>query len=147
MKLSIAYLPLSGFSDTLTLLFSLLAVVFVLYLSYLFSKYMANKVNNVSKSSNIRVLERVALSPDKGLVIIQICEKYYLVGFASNTIEILKELDEAELNFPKSALKESFLEALQSTLKSRWDVKMSDRNNHAAAEADDAAEKEKRKNQ
>lgn len=144
MKLSTNFLPLNGFSDTLTLFFSLLAVVFVLYLSYLFSKYMANKVNNVSKSSNIRILERVALSQDKGLVIIQVCGKYYLVGFSNNTIEILKELDESELNLPKSALKESFLDALQSTIKSRWDVKTHDGDDRNAAEADGAEEKEKK---
>ena len=127
-----------GASDILPLIFSLFAVVLVLYLCYVFSKFMAKKVNNVSKSSNIQVVERVALTQDKGLVIIKVCGKYYLVGFANNNIDILKELDESELNFPKSTLKDSFLDALNTTIKSRWDVKMGDKNSRNANHADDA---------
>ncbi len=132
-------------SDILPLIFSLFAIVLVLYLCYIFSKFMANKVNNVSKFNNIRVVERVALTQDKGLVIIEVCGKYYLVGFANNNIEILKELDESELNVPKPALKDSFLDALNSTIKCRWDVRMSDRNNRNTNETDNAENNEEKK--
>lgn len=147
MNFALDILPLSASSDALTLIFSLLAIALVLYLCYLFSKFMANKVNNVSKFSNIKVVERVALTQDKGLVIIQVCGKYYLIGFANNNIEILKELDGSELNFPKSALKDSFLDALNSTIKSRWDVKMSDKNSRNAGKTDDAQSEEEKKSQ
>ena len=147
MNFALDILPLSTSSDILTLVFSLFAIALVLYLCYLFSKFMANRVNNVSKFSNIKVVERVALAQDKGLVIIQVCGKYYLIGFANNNIEILKELDGSELNLPKSALKDSFLDALNSTIKSRWDVKMSDKNNRNADKTDDAQDEEEKKSQ
>lgn len=138
-------LPLSFTSDVLPLIFSLVAIVFVLYLCYIFSKFMANKVNNVSKYNNIKVVERVALTQDKGLVIIQVCGKYYLIGFANNNIEILKELDGTELNTPKPALKDSFLDVLNSTIKNSWDVKMSDKNNRNANKTDNAKVEEQEK--
>ena len=147
MNFALDILPLSTSSDILTLVFSLFAIALVLYLCYLFSKFMANRVNNVSKFNNIKVVERVALAQDKGLVIIQVCGKYYLIGFANNNIEILKELDGSELNLPKSALKDSFLDALNSTIKSRWDVKMSDKNNRNADKTDDAQDEEEKKSQ
>ena len=147
MNFALDILPLSTSSDILTLVFSLFAIALVLYLCYLFSKFMANRVNNVSKFSNIKVVERMALAQDKGLVIIQVCGKYYLIGFANNNIEILKELDGSELNLPKSALKDSFLDALNSTIKSRWDVKMSDKNNRNADKTDDAQDEEEKKSQ
>jgi len=147
LNFALDILPLSTSSDILTLVFSLFAIALVLYLCYLFSKFMANRVNNVSKFSNIKVVERVALAQDKGLVIIQVCGKYYLIGFANNNIEILKELDGSELNLPKSALKDSFLDALNSTIKSRWDVKMSDKNNRNADKTDDAQDEEEKKSQ
>ncbi len=147
MNFALDILPLSASSDILTLIFSLFAIALVLYLCYLFSKFMANRVNNVSKFNNIKVVERVALAQDKGLVIIQVCGKYYLIGFANNNIEILKELDGSELNLPKSALKDSFLDALNSTIKSRWDVKMSDKNNRNADKTDDAQDEEEKKSQ
>ncbi|MBE6831555.1 MAG: flagellar biosynthesis protein FliO [Ruminococcaceae bacterium] len=136
---------LSFFSDILPLLFSLIAIVFVLYLCYAFSRFMANRVNNVSKSGNIKVLERVALTQDKGLVIIEVCKRYYLVGFANNNIEILKELDETELNIPGSLQKDTFLDVLNSTLKSRWDVKIGDAIFRRADKAEDSEDKKEKK--
>ena len=129
---------LSFSSDVLPLIFSLVAIVFVLYLCYLFSKFVAKKVNHVSDSNNIKVLERVAIAQDKGLAVIEICGKYYLIGFANNNIEILKELDKDELKFPQSAIKGNFLEILNSTMKNRGDVKPLGRNNASLGEADDA---------
>ncbi|TQI65456.1 flagellar biosynthetic protein FliO [Clostridium sp. KNHs216] len=136
---------LSFFSDILPLLFSLIAIVFVLYLCYAFSRFMANRVNNVSKSGNIKVLERVALTQDKGLVIIKVCKRYYLVGFANNNIEILKELDETELNIPGSLQKDTFLDVLNSTLKSRWDVKIGDAIFRRADKTEDSEDKKEKK--
>ena len=146
MNFALGALPLLSFvSDILPLFFSLAAIIFVLYLCYAFSKFMANRVNNVSKSGNIRVVERVALTQDKGLVIVEVCKKYYLVGFANNNIEILKELDQSELNIPGPLQKDTFLDVLNSTLKSRWDVKMSDTFFRRADKTDDAEDKEEKR--
>ncbi len=136
-------------SDILPLIFSLFAIVLVLYLCYVFSKFVAKKVNNVSDSNNIRILERVALAQDKGLALAEICGKYYLIGFANNNIEILKELSREELKFPQSALKGNFLEILNATMKDRWDVKTFGRNKAKPGEADNAenGEEEKKENQ
>ncbi len=125
-------------SDVLPLLFSLVAIVVVLYLCYMFSKFIAKKVNNVSDSNNIKILERVAIAQDKGLAITEICGKYYLIGFANNNIEILKELDQEGLKIPQSAIKGNFLEILNSTMKNRWDVKSFGRNIANTGKADDA---------
>lgn len=146
MNFALGALPLLSFvSDILPLFFSLIAIVFVLYLCYVFSKFMANRVNNVSKSGNMRIVERVALTQDKGLVIVEVCKKYYLVGFANNNIEILKELDPSELNIPRPLQKDTFLDVLNSTLKSRWDVKMSDTFFKRANKTDDAKDKEEKR--
>lgn len=146
LNFALGALPLLSFvSDILPLFFSLIAIVFVLYLCYAFSKFMANRVNNVSKSGNIRVVERVALTQDKGLVIVEVCKKYYLVGFANNNIEILKELDQSELNIPGPLQKDTFLDVLNSTLKSRWDVKTSDTFFRRANKTDDAEDKKEKK--
>lgn len=79
--------------DILSLLLSLLGMVLVLYACYKFSRYMAKKVNTFSGSDNIKIIERTALGQDKGLAVVLICGKYYLIGYANNDIEILKELE------------------------------------------------------
>lgn len=116
------------FSDVLPLIFSLFAIVLVLYLCYVFSKYLSKKVNNVSGLGNIRILERVALAQDKGLAVVDVCGKYYLLGFSNSSVEILKELDGDSLKNPQSPEKGSFLEILNSTIKSGLDVKTLGRN-------------------
>ena len=135
------------FSDVLSLIFSLLAIVLVLYLCYIFSKYISKKVNHVSNLNNIQILERAALAQDKGLAVIEVCGKYYLIGFANNNIEILKELDRESLKIPQSDLKANFLEILNSTIKSRWDVTTFGRNNAKAGKTDDAEDKGGEKDQ
>lgn len=85
---------LDFFEDVLPLIGAIIAIAFILYLSYLFSKFMAKRVGNISNSGNIKICERVALGQDKGLVVTHICGKYYLLGISNNNISMLKELEE-----------------------------------------------------
>ena len=126
--------------DIIQLLLAMAAVALVLYLFYLLSKVLAKKVNSVSKTNNIQVIERVALTQDKGLVLGKIGGKYYLIGYSTNSISILKELNEAELHFsqpPNSLEKSTFFEMLNTQIKSRLDLIISDKFRHKAAEDTD----------
>ena len=90
-------------SSLLTLVVSIIITAIVLYFCYVLSKYIGKKYNNIAMSDNMKILERVALAQDKGLVITKICGKLYLIGFANNSIEILKELDEKNYSYPGNA--------------------------------------------
>lgn len=118
-------------ADVLPLLLSLLAVLAVLYLCYLFSRFLARRVGKAVSSSNIRVLERVALSQDKGLVIAEVCGQAYLIGFSNSNVTILKELDASLLRRPPAGAKQSFTDLLNTALKGRMDWKGNDDNGHA----------------
>lgn len=113
--------------EVLSLLFSLIGILLILFGCYLFSKFAAKKINSFSNTQNIKILEKVPLSQDKGLALAQICGKYYLIGFSSQTIELLKELSESDLSVPpKAGPKSSFLEVLQEVGKNGWSVKSFD---------------------
>lgn len=115
-------------TETLSLLFSLLGILFVLLLCYLFSKYAAKKMNTFSDSQNIKILERVPLSQDKGLALAKICGKYYMIGFSNNRVEILKELSESDLEQPPQAtFGGSFQDIFQAVRKNGWSVKPFDK--------------------
>ncbi|OCN03154.1 hypothetical protein A7X67_13570 [Clostridium sp. W14A] len=117
MKLS------TGFaSDVLPLIFSILAIAAVLYLCYLLSRYLAKKANSIANTANIQILERVALAQDKGLAIAKICGRCYLIGFSSDRIELLKEIDEAEIRSPEPGAGRNFVDALNAALKGRLDL-------------------------
>ena len=116
-------------TDILPLILSLLAVIAVLYACYLFSKYLARRVGKVSNSNNIKILERVALSQDKGLVIAEICGEVYLIGFSNSSVSILKELDASLLSRPPAGIKQNFMDVLNTALKGR-DWKNNDDGKH-----------------
>lgn len=119
-------------SDVLPLVFSLLAIVAVLYVCYLFSRFMARRVGKVSDSNNIKILERVALSQDKGLVLAKICGSVYLIGFSNNSVTILKEIDDSLLRQPPAGMKQNFMDVLNTALKGRLDWKGNDNDDHGA---------------
>lgn len=119
-------------SDVLPLILSLAAVVVVLYVCYLFSKFLARRVGKVSDSNNIKILERVALAPDKGLVIAEICGGVYLIGFSNSSVTVLKELDASLLRRPPAGMKQNFMDVLNTALKGRLDWKGNDDNDHGA---------------
>lgn len=109
-------------SDVLPLIFSLIAIAAVLYLCYVLSRFLAKRAGGVSDTANIRILERIALAQDKGLVIAQICGTYYLIAFSANSVEILKELDEAQIRPSAPGPGQNFMDALNTALKGRLDL-------------------------
>lgn len=113
------------FKDILPMIFSLIAIVLVLYLSYVASKHLAKRVNKMSGSNSIRIAEKAVLGQDKGLAIIEVCSSFYLISFSNNKIEILKELPEynPETNGPVQG---NFYETLMDTIKSRVGPKAGD---------------------
>ena len=103
------------------------SLLFSLFGCYAFSKYAAKKINTFSNSQNIKILEKVPLSQDKGLALAQICGKYYLIGFSSQSIEILQELSADELKpEEESRPAASFVNLFQQARKNGWSVKSFD---------------------
>ena len=120
-------LSMNFVSDVLPLILSLIAIAAVLYLCWLLSRFLAKRAGSISNTANIRILERVALAQDKGLVIAQICGSYYLLGFSANRVEILKELDETQIASPQPGNGRNFVDALNAALKGRLDLTGYDR--------------------
>lgn len=79
------------------LVIALVAVGVILYLSYLFSRYLAVGAAKINKSKYIKVVDRVVLGQDRMLLITMIGEKYYLIGSSAQSINILTELDDKDI--------------------------------------------------
>lgn len=76
---------------------ALLAVVAVIYLSYVFSKYVALGAGKMSGAKYMRVVDRMMLGQDKMMMIVQIGDSYYLTGVTAQNVQIIKELTGEEL--------------------------------------------------
>lgn len=128
--------------DVFSLILALAGIALVLYLCYVLSKYLANRINNVNKSGNLRILERVALAQDKGLAIAELCGRYYLIGFSANSVDLLRELDKSELHFPDGDAGSKFLSVLTATIQSRMDMRASEKNKQRAGESGESPKDE-----
>lgn len=111
------------FKEILSLIFSLVSIVLVLYLCYWGSRYVSKKAGNAPAfNKNMKIIERIALTQDKGMAIVEICSEYYLIGFSNNGVDILKELssDECEFTPPGDGVGGlDFIGVLQKALKER----------------------------
>lgn len=79
------------------LILALLAVVAVIYGSFIFSKYIAVGASKMSGARYMRVVDRMMLGQDKMMVIVQIGDTYYLAGVTSQNVQIIKELEGEDL--------------------------------------------------
>lgn len=78
-----------------------IAVILIIYLSYIASKYIGRGLGKSSSSRYMRLIDQVTLGQDRHIAIIQVSQKYMLVGVTANQICFLSELKDDEL-FPLS---------------------------------------------
>lgn len=76
---------------------TLLAAGIVIYLSYLFSKYVGRGINQSSASRYMRLVDRITVGQDRHIAIMQVGEKYLLVGITAGQITVLADLKEEDL--------------------------------------------------
>lgn len=88
--------------EVFSLITSLILIVLVLYAAYYFTKILSKKITNYSASKHMKIVDRIALSQNKFLLIVEVDKSFLLLGVADNNISVLKELDDLNLEFSES---------------------------------------------
>lgn len=113
------------------LLRTLLFVVLILCLAYLFTKYVvgSGKLGGLAagrRVGNLQVLAQLALGKDQRLLLVKAGERYFLLGATPSGISNLAEFTQEEAaawaetaDQPDGSQTSSFREALQTVLKQR----------------------------
>lgn len=83
-----------------------LLVVLIIYLSYLFSKWVGSGMKMKRKSGYIQIVDQVALAQDKSLAVVQTGKRYFLIGISSSRITMLTEVEGEDLILEESLAKE-----------------------------------------
>ncbi len=78
---------------------TVVVVAFIIYLSYLASKYLGRGITKGSSSRYMRLIDQIALGQERYIAIVQVSGKYLLVGITAGQVNILSELEDEEL-FP-----------------------------------------------
>ena len=74
------------------ILYTILIVVMILALKKA-SIYVEKRNYNFCKDKNMKVLEKIILSKDKEIFLVEVYGKKYFLGASNNNISVLKELD------------------------------------------------------
>ena len=82
---------------------SFIAIVIILALCYLVTRYIATRGSGgigISRSSYIRVIDRIGIARDKAILLLEVGGKILLVGVTNQEMTLLSTLDELkELEF------------------------------------------------
>ncbi len=84
-------------ADMMTVVTTFLLVMGILALCYFFTKKVGKGMLRYQTSSCMKVIDRVIIGQDKSLMIVQIGERYCLIGVAQSGIQLLMELSKEEV--------------------------------------------------
>lgn len=77
----------------------------ILWFAYIFTKYAGRgmQLRGRGMAGRIKLIDRMALAPDKSVVIVQAGERYLLLGISSGQVNLLMEIpkEEMELTEPE----------------------------------------------
>ncbi|WP_139904195.1 flagellar biosynthetic protein FliO [Clostridium thermarum] len=84
--------------NTFTLILQLVFFLpFIIFLIFLSMKLGGSKLQNFQKGKFIKVFERTTISKENSLIVVQIGSKGYVMASTTGKLEIIKELEDAEL--------------------------------------------------
>ena len=83
--------------EFLNMIFKLVIYLpFILLLIYIFLKYSGTKLQSIQNGKLIKIIEKVQVSKDNSIMIMEIGSKTHVVTSTLNKIEILRELEPSE---------------------------------------------------
>lgn len=74
-----------------------LLAAFIIYLSYICSKYLGKGLAKSSRSRYMRLVDQLIVGQNRTLAIVQVGEQYLLLGIAQEQIQTLAEFTEEDL--------------------------------------------------
>lgn len=81
--------------DFFSMLFALIGTVCIIMLTYFASKWYARRMGPIAGGKHIKVVDRIVVSKTGSILIIDLKGRQYMLGVSDQSVQILKELDEA----------------------------------------------------
>ena len=87
----------SGIDSFVQFITVLILFIFVLVITYITTRCIANVEKNKIKTGNIELLEAVRLSGSKYIQIVKVGDKFFCVAICKDNVTLLGEIDGQEL--------------------------------------------------
>jgi len=85
----------------------ILIFIFVLFLTTVTTRWIANFQKEKSVGDNIAIIESKRIAPNKNIEIVRIGDKYYALATGKDEVTLIDELPKESVNIPKTS-QESF---------------------------------------
>ncbi|MEG1686370.1 MAG: flagellar biosynthetic protein FliO [Angelakisella sp.] len=96
-------MPGDGFQTLLTVGSALVALLFVLAAAVFTIRWMGRRMSVQTTGKLIKVLDRTVIGQDKCLLLVQVTNRYLLVGMSGNSVALLCELGDISQAVEQSA--------------------------------------------
>lgn len=83
---------------------TLVLIVAVFVGAYWFTKFLAkrNRLKQIGSSKKIKILEQMAVGPDRMLLVVKTANKVMMLGVTAQQVTLIKEFEDGE--FPESPM-------------------------------------------
>lgn len=100
-------------------------IILIVYLSYLFSKLVAkSSFKTDSRAKGIKLLDRAVVGTDRSIDIIQVNERYFLIGNTATNMVCLAELSKEDIVIEKKEYDvENGSKLFQNMMFDKWKTK------------------------
>jgi len=88
--------------EIFSVILSIIGIVLVLFFTYYSTRWLSLKANTIQKSKYINIIDKAVLGQNKYLAIAEISKKYYLLSISDQSINILKELNEFNIDYTEN---------------------------------------------
>ncbi|MDP9749939.1 flagellar biosynthetic protein FliO [Thermoanaerobacter pentosaceus] len=89
----------NGTEYVFQLVWYLIAFLLVIGLAYYITRFIGQSTLRYTRSTNLQVIDYVMLGRDKGLYILKVGNKFFLIGVSNTNITYLTEINKEDLKF------------------------------------------------
>ncbi|MFV9567471.1 flagellar biosynthetic protein FliO [Thermoanaerobacter mathranii] len=89
----------NGTEYVFQLIWYLIAFLLVIGLAYYITRFIGQSTLRYTRSTNLQVIDYVMLGRDKGLYILKVGNKFFLIGVSNTNITYLTEISKEDLKF------------------------------------------------
>ena len=90
----------NGTEYVFQLIWYLIAFLLVIGVAFYITRFIGQSTLRYTRSTNLQVIDYIILGRDKGLYIVKVGDKFFLIGVSNNNITYLTEINKEDMKVP-----------------------------------------------
>ncbi|MGL5972231.1 MAG: flagellar biosynthetic protein FliO [Oscillospiraceae bacterium] len=78
-------------------IFTIFLIILVVIFTYYATRWMGSRMGMKGTTKNIKIIDRIALAPDKSICIVDIAGKKMVIGVTTNAVNKICDLDDSQI--------------------------------------------------